>query len=178
MDAFAGPANADSPQGPPRGGCIRGPRARLALQSDGVVGTVTCVARGAAVPATERLKQIAGAHTAAIRMLPLPPQSPGVWSMEPLAAMAADFPPSLKSKADNRQQCFVHVRVGGRNATNAARCCLLTTRLRACGVRPLFSRIDERLELISIVVVQAAQRLGLHSRREGVLYAMTIEPRR
>jgi hypothetical protein len=33
--------------------------------------------------------------------------------------------------------------LGGRNATNAARCRLLTTHLRACGVRPLFSRIDE-----------------------------------
>ena len=72
--------------------------ALLALQSDGVVGAATCVARGAAVPVIECLKQIAGAHTATIRMLPLPQQSPGVWSMEPLAAMAADFPPSLKSE--------------------------------------------------------------------------------
>ncbi len=120
--------------------------ARLALQSDGVVGTATCVARGAAVPATERLKQIAGAHTAAIRMLPLPPQSPGVWSMEPLAAMAADFPPSLKSEPDNRQQCFAQITVA--RCLEAAtrqmpRSCLLTTHLLACGVRPLFSRSDK-----------------------------------
>ena len=89
-------------------------RALLALQSDGVAGAATCVARGAAVPATERLKQIAGAHTAAIRMLPLPPQSPGFWSMKPLAAMAADFPPTLKSEPDNRQQCFAQLRVAWR----------------------------------------------------------------
>jgi hypothetical protein len=64
--------------------------ALLALQSDGVVGAASCVARGAAEPATERLTQTAGAHTAAIRMLPLPPQPAGVWSREPLAAHARD----------------------------------------------------------------------------------------
>ena len=98
--------------------------ALLALQSDGVVGAATCVARGAAVPVMERLKQIAGAHTAAIRTLPLPPQSPGVWSMEPLAAMAADFPPSLNSEAVSLTtgSSALHscVLLGGRNATNAA----------------------------------------------------------
>ena len=87
--------------------------ALLALQSDGVVGAATCVARGAAVPATERLKQIAGAHTAAIRMLRLPPlEALGV--REPLAAMPPDFPFSVQSEADNRQQCFAELRVAWR----------------------------------------------------------------
>ena len=118
----------------------------LASQSDGVVGAATCVAREAAVPATERLKQIAGAHTAAIRMLPLPPQSPGVWSMEPLAAMAADFPPTLKREPDNRQQCFAQFTVA--RCLEAAtrqmpRSCLLTTHSLAAGVRALLLRIDE-----------------------------------
>jgi hypothetical protein len=123
--------------------------ALLALQSDGVVGPATCVARGAAVPAIERSKQIAGAHTAAIRTLPLPPQSPGVWSMEPLAAMAADFRPSLNSEAVSLTtgSSVLHscVLLGGRNATNAAFLFTesVTTHSLAAGVRALLLRIDE-----------------------------------
>ena len=32
LDAFAGPTHVSTPQGPPQGGCIRGPHIRVALQ--------------------------------------------------------------------------------------------------------------------------------------------------
>ena len=32
LDAFAGPTHVSTPQGPPQGGCIRGPRVSFVLQ--------------------------------------------------------------------------------------------------------------------------------------------------
>ena len=32
LDAFAGPTHVSTPQGPPQGGCIRGPHISIALQ--------------------------------------------------------------------------------------------------------------------------------------------------
>ena len=77
-----------------------------------------------AFTAIERLKQIAGAHTAAIPRIAccvLRHSVQAFWSREPLAAMQPHFP--QKSEADNRQQRFVHS--------------------LAAGVQPMFERTDE-----------------------------------